>query len=85
MKIEIEIPDWAEEKHIYVMAGIEMVAYKKVGEKWHVKVRRCAKCGKCCQGCEHLKHKECSLGIKRPFLCCITNGKEYCQEQYKVL
>jgi hypothetical protein len=48
MKIEIEIPDWADERHIYIMAGIELVAYKLLYEPWHVKTARCIMCGACC-------------------------------------
>jgi len=28
MKIEIELPDWCDERHIYVVAVTELVAYK---------------------------------------------------------
>jgi len=51
MKIEIEIPDWANERHIYVMAGIELAAYKLAHEnEFHVKTGRCSACGACCMG-----------------------------------
>ena len=50
MRIEIDLPDWCDERHIYIMAGIEMVAYKLAHEdKLMVKSVRCAKCGRCCQ------------------------------------
>jgi hypothetical protein len=48
MKIEIEIPDWCDERAIRIMAGIELVAYKMPFEKWKIKVSRCNMCGKCC-------------------------------------
>ena len=49
MKLVIELPDWAEERHIYVMAGIEMLAYKLYGEDViNIKAIRCIQCGKCC-------------------------------------
>ena len=49
MKIEIELPDWVDERNIYVLAGIELAAYKNFNsEKWHVKSVRCDRCGKCC-------------------------------------
>jgi len=50
MKIELEIPDWVEEERraIYIMAGIELVAFKYPDDKWRVKTGRCNMCGKCC-------------------------------------
>lgn len=49
MKIEIEIPEWAQERHIRIMAGMELLAYKPYGEDiLYVKTSRCSMCGKCC-------------------------------------
>lgn len=49
MKIEIEIPNWAAEQFISVMAGGELVAYKKPNDTvLYVKTDRCDSCGKCC-------------------------------------
>lgn len=49
MKIELDIPAWAEERNIYVMAGVEMVAYRLAHEgEFKVKSVRCSGCGKCC-------------------------------------
>lgn len=48
-KITIELPDWADERHIYIMAGIELVAYQIYGdERLFVKTARCSSCGECC-------------------------------------
>ena len=55
MKIELEIPDWAGQGALYLLSGIEIVAYKRVERKnWVVKKSRCkttngVNCGKCCQ------------------------------------
>ena len=48
IKIELELPDWVEGKHIYIMAGIELAAYKHLNKPWKVKTGRCNMCGKCC-------------------------------------
>jgi len=48
MKIELELPDWVEERHLYIMAGIETVAYKYLDQPWKIKTGRCKSCGKCC-------------------------------------
>lgn len=87
MKIEIEIPDWCEERHIFILAGIEMAAYKLVDDdQWHVKKSRCNMCGECCKTfkkpfvfevhdgvCEHLlSNNTCGLGGHRPWVCCTS-------------
>lgn len=82
MRIHLELPDWIDDKHIYVMAGMELVAYELVGEKMMVKTSRCSQCGKCCEklGCEHLEADgsrwRCGLAINRPFACCIARGAD---------
>lgn len=49
MRLVIDIPDWAEPCHLYVMAGIEPIAMKLAGEDFiRVKTVRCCKCGECC-------------------------------------
>jgi len=85
MKIEIEIPDWCDERNIYVLAGIELAAYKDFNEDvFHIKTSRCIQCGKCCRDlrgkqyplkenkdCLHLdEFGKCSLGATRPLPCC---------------
>jgi len=48
MKITIDLPEWAEERHIYVMAGIELLAHKLPDKPLYIKTERCNMCGKCC-------------------------------------
>ena len=49
MKIKLELPEWATERHIRVFAGVELVAYKLAHEdKFKIKTSRCNYCGKCC-------------------------------------
>lgn len=60
MKVELEIPEWAIGKHIYVFADTELLAHKfyfrkkKKGnvvegyEDIQVKIARCNGCGECC-------------------------------------
>jgi len=58
MRISVDIPGWARERHIYVLAGSEPVAVylrhpiiegvQKEGWTRWVKTRRCNLCGKCC-------------------------------------
>ena len=45
----VEIPDWAIGRHLYLFAGIELVAFQLQGEKEILlKSGRCSGCGKCC-------------------------------------
>lgn len=57
MKITLDIPDWADERHIRILAGIELVAFKLAQED-HFKVKdvRCDWCGDCCTGFTQEKH-----------------------------
>jgi len=49
MKIEIEIPDWAAERQLTLLAGVELVARKSPREDyWEIKDQRCNFCGMCC-------------------------------------
>lgn len=49
MKIELEIPDWATETRLLIIAGNECVAHKRPQDNhWLVKEERCDLCGKCC-------------------------------------
>lgn len=48
MKITLEIPEWATERRITILAGVELVAQKLPWSDWKVKKVRCDKCGQCC-------------------------------------
>lgn len=82
MKIDLEIPDWAEDQCIRVISGIETVAFKHVGKKWQVKEVRCNRCGFCCydRACEHFDttpgQEHCKLGLSMPFHCVVEVHKE---------
>ena len=78
MKIELELPDWTEERHIRIFAGIELAAIKKAEEDFfRVKDGRCIQCGICCTNlknhslptidgtCIHLVDEPGREGMKR--------------------
>lgn len=46
--LKIEIPEWAKNRNIYVMAGIELLAYQYRGGSLKIKTVRCNMCGNCC-------------------------------------
>lgn len=48
VKMEIEIPEWANTNHIFLFHGIELIGVKRVGAPWVVKEGRCSRCGSCC-------------------------------------
>lgn len=51
MKVVLDLPDWVDERHIRIMAGVELVAIKRAGEDhWRIKDGRCNMCGDCCTG-----------------------------------
>lgn len=50
MRISIDVPGWAADRHIYIMAGIELLAYVPYGKsKLYLKTARCNFCGRCCR------------------------------------
>jgi len=49
MRIELDLPDWVDERNMRIFAGIELVASKiSTDDFWKVKDDRCVQCGKCC-------------------------------------
>ena len=95
MQITIEIPEWAEKNHIYVFAGIELLAYRHLGQPVKIKELRCDKCGDCCRNikgnfppqtngvCDYLRGNICGLGTSRPFSCGFPNLRFDCAETFK--
>lgn len=54
MRIVVDLPDWCDERHIFIVAGIELAAYKLYGEDVvQVKTERCSMCGQCCEEVPH--------------------------------
>jgi hypothetical protein len=57
MKIELDLPDWVDERHIRILAGIELAAQKlSFNNFWQVKETRCNQCGECCMNWKKTKH-----------------------------
>jgi hypothetical protein len=47
--MKVDIPDnLLQGQTLYILDGIEMVAYKSPGCNWFVKTSRCLQCGICC-------------------------------------
>lgn len=65
MKIELTIPKWAENRHIYIIAGSEVIAKKEANNPFEIKTSRCNLCGECCKNCSPDWH----LGIKEDGSC----------------
>jgi len=91
MKKTIKLPEWTDERNIYIFAGIELVIKRDLGE-WMVKTERCNKCGKCCIAvkCKHLILRAnewlCKFDANRPFNCSVYEGlADYCNIKWKKL
>ena len=94
VKLELEIPEWALGKHIYVFAGRELLAVKEVrtvhenGEHvtkylpLKVKVSRCNGCGDCCFECPFAGKNGCTTNV--PFDCVrsICSSFPNCTERF---
>ena len=86
MKIELELPEWTDERHIFVVAGEEPVAYRMrtvdaegvVTYRWYYKTGRCNLCGKCCMNLR----KDWIWGVDDQGTCLrlveINPGQYYC-------
>lgn len=61
MKLIIDIPDWALERHIRVFAGTELFLYKPTDSNIvYTKTARCNLCGWCCTD---IKDKPWPFGV----------------------
>lgn len=48
-RTEFEVPEWARERKLTILAGVESLATKMPWEDfWLIKNDRCAMCGQCC-------------------------------------
>ena len=47
--ITIEVPDWGEERRVYIFLGRECYALSEADGTLYVKTERCNRCGKCCR------------------------------------
>jgi hypothetical protein len=57
MRVLIDLPDWVDERHIYIFAGVELAAQKlSFNNFWQIKDTRCNQCGKCCMNFKNIKH-----------------------------
>ncbi|MHA2136289.1 MAG: hypothetical protein ACW99J_20710 [Candidatus Thorarchaeota archaeon] len=95
-KVIFEIPEWAEERHLFLLAGQECIAMQYAGEDdIYIKTGQCVHCQQCCLGfeCEHASPKGCKLvasGKERYVNCCIDAPREFlknvpeCTMRYKV-
>lgn len=69
MKVELDLPDWADDgQAIRIFAGIELVAKKFMGKPWEVKTVRCNMCGECCT-ISSPGWKETTVGVKKNGRC----------------
>jgi hypothetical protein len=101
MKVSFDIPEWAGDKSLYLMAGFETVAYRHKDKPWMIKTSRCQSCGKCCENlpikgtdefgtCRSLYQdgdkKLCKFGVARPFGCCVVMCKlPECSQRYELM
>jgi len=79
-RISVDVPDWAAERHIRIMAGTELLAMipHGTGQLWQKK-DRCVNCGWCCENllpepCPELKRgadgtTSCAIMKNRPWRC----------------
>ena len=82
MKIELEVPDWAiEDRTLYIMSGIELLAYKSPNTNWVMKDGRCSQCGICCTKLNKATNTFVSINAfngKCLFLTQTEDGRQMC-------
>lgn len=85
MRIEIDLPEWADDRPLIILSGQELVAKYTQETGWKVKAERCYKCGECCCDIapDHLpfgvtgdgkckmllSDGSCGAGHQKPFAC----------------
>ena len=74
MKIELEIPKWAEEKNIWIFANQELIAYKMIASDLKTKTNRCLGCGECCESGHPFKPEQL-LAFERAFAIGFIDGE----------
>lgn len=81
MKIELELPEWVDERGIHIIAGgIEEVAKKRTEDSpWEIKLNRCNSCGRCCMNVPdkwpHGKNQDTGYCL---YLECMSESKWRC-------
>nr|BDD45970.1 hypothetical protein 16 [bacterium] len=80
-----EVPDWARERRLDLMAGIERLAtYTPFNDELRVKTSRCSMCGKCCEraGCRDMVERAgypgkvfCGHDPDRPQSCSVAGAR----------
>ncbi len=99
MEFKADIPEWAQDRNIFLIAGSECIAMKYAGsDEIYQKVSRCRyydqePCSMCCwvggEECKHMHGGFCQKG-DRPLRCCtdapkeIKNSVPECQIRYEV-
>lgn len=78
MKIELELPDWVQEKVIYIFSSNQMVATKQPDGNWFVVTKPCVNCGKCCSRYNE-KPFQCNENGKCPYLEEYPDGTTHCK------
>jgi hypothetical protein len=73
MTKEVKLPKWCTPRNIYVMAGIELAAYRPYQGELQLKVGRCNMCGECCTGLDPRTHPFPVIGRRRQ---CVYLTKE---------
>jgi hypothetical protein len=80
MRVEIDLPDWCDERHIRIFAGIELAAQKLAqNDFFQVKDVRCNQCGKCCMNLKPDKHIYPVINGRCIHLKEVANGKFDCR------
>ena len=97
MRLNFELPAWCDEKHIYVIAGKELIAYQEAIVKHEdgqhvvsysplkVKTERCNGCGQCCKDCVFVRSDGCPFGEQIPLKCAVSDcskGFDKCSERF---
>lgn len=80
MRVELDLPDWVDERRVVILAGVEEVAHYEPTGGWKIKTGRCSRCGKCCGPCEYLNENRCSLNARMPWECLTSDGVDTVKE-----
>lgn len=80
--VSFNMPEWALERRLILLAGVELVAEKHPESGWKIKTERCNLCGQCCMTLKPNSPTQTPYGVDDEGKCkglVLDHGLWYCK------